>query len=114
MKSSENVVLIDVAKEFTAMPYGRYLADDANRSAEAFRKNILVPALKSGDSVVVDLSGSNRFNSSFLEEAFGGLIRTENFTKEQLSKMTVKHALLPSIVDEVAYYIDSAIPESES
>ncbi len=105
MKSGD-MLIIDVAKEFSAKPFGRYEAD-SDRSAEAFRKKFLIPALQAGKPFVVDLSGSNRYSSSFLEEAFGGLIR-EGIAKDKLSLMTVKHDLLPSIVEEVQIYIDRA------
>lgn len=103
---SDDVLTIDVARDFSAKPFGRYIAD-SDRSAEAFRRNFLVPALMKGKPFTVDLSGSNRYSSSFLEEAFGGLVR-DGFSKEKLNLMTVKHDLLPSIVDEITYYIERA------
>lgn len=99
---------IDVAKDFSPQPWGRYIKDDPKRSAEAFRTIHLVPALKRMENFTVDLSGSNRFSSSFLEEAFGGLIRAEGFTVEDLKRMEVKHSLLPSVVEEVDFYIERA------
>lgn len=107
MKGKEPYI-IDVAKDFTPKPYGRYLADDDERSAEVFRRDFLVPAINKKERFLVDLSGSNRYGSSFLEEAFGGLVREEGFSKEQLKIMEFKHDLLPSIVEEIHYYIDEA------
>ena len=100
--------VIDVAQDFSPQPWGRYLSDDGDRSAEAFRKKFLVPALHKGEPFLVDLSGSNRFSSSFLEEAFGGLVRTEGFSSSDLDIMELKHSLLPSIVDEIRDYIKRA------
>lgn len=104
--SSKDLIIIDVAKEFSAKPFGRY-KQDSDRSAEEFRTKFLIPALKAGKPFTVDLSGSNRYSSSFLEEAFGGLIR-DGISKEQLNLMTIKHDLLPSIVEEIKYYFDRA------
>lgn len=104
--NSNEILVIDVAKDFSPKPFGRYEVD-SDRSAEAFRKKFLIPALNAGAPFIVDLSGSNRYSSSFLEEAFGGLIR-EGFTPHQLGLMSVKHDLLPSIVDEIKFYIERA------
>ena len=109
MKSDERYV-IDVAKDFTPKPYGRYVADDAERSAEVFRRNFLIPAFEKKKPFVVDLSGSNRYGSSFLEEAFGGLVR-DGVHESDLELMEVKHDLLPSIVEEIKFYIDRARSE---
>lgn len=114
MVNNQSKQIIDVARQFTVQPWGRYEKDDIERSAEVFRKEFLVPALKAGVPFVVELSNSNRYNSSFLEEAFGGLVRSEGFiSKDILAIMEVRHTLLPSIVDEIIDYIKSAVPLKE-
>lgn len=70
------MINIDVAN-FSKTPFGRY-STDSDFSAEQFRETVLVPALESaeGDSIVVDFSRvALGVGSSFLEEAFGGLVR---------------------------------------
>jgi len=102
---------IDLAKEFNFRPFGRYRAD-SDRSAQAFREDLLLPALQAHDHVTVDLSGTNFYGSSFLEEVFGGLVR-EGFTKDQLDrKLTVLHNKLPSVVTEAKEYIKEAAKNS--
>jgi hypothetical protein len=103
--SSDNC--IDVAKDFSTDPWGRY-PDDGEFNAESFRKQLLLPMFKRGLPFMVDLSGSNRYGSSFLEEAFGGLVRVEGITDRELDLMRVHHELLPSIADEVMFYIEEA------
>ena len=99
---------IDVANDFTPRPFGRYRADNKERSAEVFREDILVPAIRRHGHVTVDLSGSNYYGSSFLEEVFGGLVR-KYFTKDELdAKLEVVHRKLPSVVVEVHQYIEWA------
>ncbi len=98
---------IDVARDFSRFPFGRYRAD-GDRSGEVFREEKLAPAIRDHDHVTVDLSGSNYYGSSFLEETFGGLVR-KHFTRDQLNeKLTVKHDKLPSVVLEVNKYIKRA------
>jgi len=65
--------MISIAKDFSTTPAGRH-AKFHPASGEAFRDSILLPALRQG-VVTVDLDGTAGYGSSFLEEAFGGLIR---------------------------------------
>lgn len=69
---------IHVARDFSRFPGGRY-KKDGPYSGEAFREEMLVPALlealKSNSVVEVELDGTAGYASSFLEEAFGGLVR---------------------------------------
>ncbi|ASF47961.1 STAS-like domain-containing protein [Methylovulum psychrotolerans] len=65
---------IIIANDYTDTPAGRYKTD-GSYSGERFREEFLYPALQDNDEVNVDLNGALGFGSSFLEEAFGGLIR---------------------------------------
>ena len=65
---------INVAKHFTKLPGLRYVRLGPF-SGEEFRKKFLEEPLRSGKSVVVELDGVRGYGSSFLEEAFGGVVR---------------------------------------
>lgn len=105
---------INIVKDFHSRPYGRYNKDcpECNEtSGEAFRDNILFPAMKddSYDRVVVDLTGFNRYGRSFLDEAFGGLIHNKNLSKLELdNKLVYKHNDLKSIISIIDERIQSA------
>jgi len=98
---------IDVARDFTHRPFGRYRSD-GDRSGEVFREDMLVPALRQHDHVTVDLGGTNFYGSSFLEEVFGGLVRGHFSRAELKQKLTVLHDKLPSVVIEAERYIQEA------
>jgi hypothetical protein len=72
----ENLIMkrISIANNFSDTPVGRY-PDDDDFCGQNFRKNILEPALANGAHVEVDIGGTEGYGSSFLEEAFGGLVR---------------------------------------
>ena len=74
---------IDISKDFSDVPAGRYKMDGPN-SGERFRNDFLVPALRTGEKVEVILDGSEGYGSSFLEEAFGGMVRNTEFTREYI------------------------------
>ncbi|ELA9846066.1 STAS-like domain-containing protein [Vibrio parahaemolyticus] len=76
--------IINVIKDFHPKPYGRYKED--GKGAGVFFRELLVEALNSNEHVKVILTGYNRYGRSFIDEAFGGLIREDGFTKEQLDK----------------------------
>ncbi|MBB1380069.1 MULTISPECIES: STAS-like domain-containing protein [unclassified Pseudoalteromonas] len=94
--------LITLINDFHPKPYGRYNKDCPTcpeTSGEAFRTKILAKDLRAFDKVIVDLSGRNRYGRSFLDEAFGGLIRKDGFTKLDLdNKLIYKHDNLESIL----------------
>ena len=67
--------VISIAKDFSPTPAGRYRSDGPF-PGEKFRDDLLLPALrKDTEPVTVELDGTAGFGSSFLEEAFGGLVR---------------------------------------
>lgn len=65
---------INVGIDFTRFPGGRYREDGAF-SGEQFREDVLIPALQDNGMLTVFLDGAEGYPSSFLEEAFGGLVR---------------------------------------
>lgn len=99
---------INVSKDFSEYPAGRY-RDDGEFSGEVFREDLLLPMLKNFDVVEINLDGSMGYGSSFLEEAFGGLVRLGKFTRDALhQKLKFKYKEDPIVIDEIWQYIDSA------
>ena len=108
-----NTKTINIAEDFSRYPSGRYVSDGLF-SGEEFRNDILAPALKDNDKVIVILDGVNGYPSSFTEEAFGGLVREGLFDKEQLDeKLEIEYTnqVYRSYALEIKEYIDDALPE---
>lgn len=96
---------ISVSTEFSKMPCVRS-RNDGRKSGQEFREDFLVPALRENSKVVIDLNGVLTLGSSFLDEAFGGLVRVEGFSARELkNKLEIKFAL-KSYVDETWKYIE--------
>lgn len=107
-------IVIHVAEDFYPRPSGRYLKD-GQYTGEAFRDRVLIPKLQkikeSGheEPLVVDFSDVTMAGSSFLEEAFGGLVRTNLFSKEFLNRvLVIKSPRRPVINDRIELYIKEA------
>jgi len=100
---------IEIARDFSTTPGGRYKSD-SEFSGEVFRDNHLLPKLRSG-SVTVILDGVEGFGSSFLEEAFGGLVRKHHLSAQELrKKLTVvaRDRIYERYAESVWKYIDEA------
>jgi len=80
--------VIDIGRDFSPVPAGRF-KEDGPFNGRKFRQKFLVPALASFQEVYVDIDRTEGYGSSFLEEAFGGLIREEGFTLESLQDRLV-------------------------
>jgi hypothetical protein len=106
------MVNIVVSKDFSKTPFGRYVTDSPF-SAEKFRRDLLVPAFNSTDQdVIVDFSGiALGIGSSFLEEAFGGLIRKEGLPKSKVQKRLVIISEMPFYKEQIDKFIAKAEPE---
>lgn len=76
---------INFASDFTDMPIGRY-REDGNCSGEVFREEHLLPALRlyGDDEVIINVDGVYGMGGSFVEEAFGGLIRLHGYDAFEL------------------------------
>jgi STAS-like domain of unknown function (DUF4325) len=99
---------IDVLSDYSRFPAGR-LISDGRFSGERFRKEYLVPALKTADRVEVRLDGPLGYGSSFLEEAFGGLVRKEGFRLEEMMSRLVLISNDDSLRTEIEQYLNNSI-----
>lgn len=104
-------VTIDVAMDFGRFPAGRFRTD-GRYSGERFREEFLVPALRKEGTVMIEMDGAAGYGPSFIEEAFGGLVRKEGFDERTLSSrlkiVTGRGNREKMIRDDIA----AAVPEA--
>jgi hypothetical protein len=101
-----NSNVISIAVDFSPAPAGRNVSDGPYPGAK-FRDEFLVPALRSHDSITVDLDGTAGMGSSFLEEAFGGLVRL-GFTESELRSRLRIRSSRQSYEERIWNYIRQA------
>ncbi|MGL6427827.1 STAS-like domain-containing protein [Aeromonas hydrophila] len=96
-------------KDFSVFP-GPRTKELGENSGEAFRDDILIPAIRAHKQVCVNLDGVFGYGSSFLEEVFGGLVRAGVSAESvQFIRDNLVSKDDPSIVSEIKEYITNAL-----
>lgn len=111
MNDSESTTVISIA-EFSTVPAGRVL-EDGDYNGTTFRETVLVPALKNNPhgKVKVVFDGVVGFGSSFLDEAFGGLVSKEHMEEKFLDEHLLLYTgeeRLKDFVKMAKIYIEEA------
>lgn len=101
--------IIDIGKDFSHYPTGRY-ETDSPFSGELFRTKLLVPALINKQQITIELDNTAGYGSSFLQEAFGGLVRI-GYSSAQIKTAITLHSEDPSLLDEIEEYILDAVQD---
>ena len=98
---------INVSTDFTRFPSGRF-KKNGSTSGEAFREQFLEKPISEGQKIVVVLDGTVGYGSSFLEEAFGGLVRKLRVSADRVLSLLDFQASDTSLVDEIKQYVRDA------
>lgn len=99
---------INIAKDYTKFPGPRY-EELGPFSGEDFREQVLLPALEEYEILEINLDGTAGYGSSFLDEAFAGIVREHNFAPEKLLQaLRFISKEEPELVDEILAYIKDA------
>lgn len=81
------MITISIAKDFSRIPGARF-PQEGDFSGQEFRTKILRPklekAISAHEKLKVILDGTAGLGTSFLEESFGGLIRIDGFSYNDL------------------------------
>lgn len=97
---------INVATQFSKFPAGRF-PQDGDFNGQRFRQAFLEPHFRSGikGTLEIDFTGVYGWGSSFLEEAFGGLVRTLGIPGaqvwEQIKIVSADESLEPEVQEYV-------------
>jgi hypothetical protein len=103
-----------IASEFTDVPGPRYRHEGPN-SGQEFRESVLLRFFERAEPVVIDLDDVEGYGSSFLEEAFGGLVREHKINRDTIFKIiTFKSEDDPGYIDQIRRYIEDAVPGEKS
>ena len=98
-------ISIDIGKDFSRYPAGRTTAYGPY-SGEAFREKFLRSPIAKGQHVVVLMDSAVGYGSSFLDEAFAGLVRVGVASATRLRELLTLRSEDDSLIDEVWTYVD--------
>jgi len=108
----EGICRVSVARDFSVTPGPRYIKQGPH-SGEKFRNSILLKSLKECTRLEVDLDGTAGYGSSFIDEAFGGLVRENGFNATDLKRrLTIVSKEDPSLIHDVFAAINEALPKA--
>lgn len=109
MNTFVNMIILSI-KDFSITP-GVRTSDEGSFSGEEYRTQILEPAFKKAvsndEKIKVILDGTLGYATSFLEEVFGGLVRSYGFykVKEHLEIVSDQR---PFYLDDISEYMNDA------
>jgi hypothetical protein len=102
---------INIAKDFTDTPGGRF-REKSEFSGEEFREDFLIPSFSEGhEEIVIIINGVEGLPTSFIDEAFGGLVRyynkqTDGFSaREILARLTFVSEEHPYLPEKIKKFI---------
>lgn len=80
------MTVLYIGNQFSDDPAGRYYTD-GDGNGEEFREEVLKPIFSSGKNITINIDKNvEGYGSSFLVEAFGGLIKHGYFKKDYITE----------------------------
>ena len=106
-----------IASDFSNTPGPRY-RDEGDYTGEELRQDHLLPLIKQAaedeKTITINIDGTHGYLTSFLEEVFGGLIRDDGFSKDQLDTiLKIVSEEEPYLLDDIKEYMEDAERESK-
>lgn len=110
--NARQAMMFKLSERFSPTPGPRYISE-GDWSGELLRKSILLEivknAIEKNETLCVDLDGTHGYGTSFLEEVFGGLIREDKLTLNQLRKhLTFISDEEPYLISDINEYMEDA------
>ena len=107
--------IIMIKDIFSQTPGPRHI-EEGDFSGQEFRKSILLPAIRNAinmnEQLSVNLDGTAGYGTSFLEESFGGLIRVDHLSYEDITNsLRIISSEEPYLIDDINNYLLEAKSE---
>ncbi|WP_278983554.1 STAS-like domain-containing protein [Segatella bryantii] len=112
------MITVSIAKDFSRIPGARF-PQEGDHSGQEFRTKVLLPKLREAiakkEKLCVILDGTAGLGTSFLEEAFGGLIREDKIPYEELqSIIELVSEEDEDYIEEINQYIKDAYKQKNN
>ena len=101
---------INIKKDFTDSPGGRYRSD-GQFSGEEFREDYLEPLFENTDvnEIEIDFDGGFGYASCWLDEVFGGLVKKYGYHNVK-NKLILISNDEPGLIEDIKKYMENNIP----
>lgn len=102
--------IINVANDFSLMPSGRHRSD-GSYTGDHFYEILIkeIEKVPEDEKIIINFDGVLAAGSSFLEQAFAGLIREKKISKNQFfNKFEIVANEYPEIREKVKRYVSEA------
>lgn len=106
IKYVENSRTILKYTDWSTESFGR-TPEDGPWCGQNYREQVLVPAFRDYEFVYIDLEGHNRFHTSWLEEAFGGLHRVHGHKPSELERRIILIGGPSSVRTDIRLYLSA-------
>jgi hypothetical protein len=111
MKAANKLTLV-ISTDFSSTPGPRHIRE-GDFSGESLRKDILAKklqqAIDENTQLFIDLDGTSGYGTSFLEEAFGGLIRIDGYSYETIrDHIKLKSEEEEYLLEDIEEYLNDA------
>ncbi len=110
-KRDNNIVIIDIGKDFGRFPGGRLRAS-AKLSGEEFRQRFMEEELKNDKVLKVLMDNVISYGSSFLDEAFAGLVRHGALkvnSLDEFTKRVIIETSKPELKKQINFFVKNEI-----
>lgn len=112
------MITVSIANDFSRIPGARF-PQEGDHSGQEFRTQVLLPKLREAidkkDTLRVILDGTAGLGTSFLEEAFGGLIREDNIPYDKVqSTLELISEEDEDYIEEINQYIKDAYEQKNN
>lgn len=109
---TKSTLCFKIASDFSQTPGPRFIVE-GDYSGEQFReeclRQLMTCAIEENKNVQIDLDGAAGYATSFLEEAFGGLIRENGFRLADIKKyLKLISKEEPYLIDDIRLYMEDA------
>jgi hypothetical protein len=109
---TEEIIIYDIAKQYTPYPAGRF-KKNGNGSGEGFREVLVQMLNNSANKIKLIMDNTYGYGSSFLEEAFGGLVRVNNLSPQEIRQRIDFDTKDKGLIIEINQYMADAQKEKE-
>jgi STAS-like domain of unknown function (DUF4325) len=107
-----NNLTFNIADDFSKSPGPRY-SWQGPMSGEVLRRQLVKLLRDPISRITIILDGTRGFGSSFLDEAFGGLIRSDGFSFDEVrNRMNFVSDFDPTYIQEINESLERAVKEN--